>query len=81
MAHEFHETARNHGHRIAEHKMNPWSIERPAGISVAGRALEAEEDPIVLGRSVVTGGPPEFERHIAKARPAFHAQGARLTSK
>lgn len=35
---------------------------------------------IVLGLSVVTGGPPEFESRIAKAWSAFYAHGARQTS-
>lgn len=40
---------------------------RPVQISVAGRVLKADDDLIVLGLSVATGGPPEYERRIAKA--------------
>lgn len=46
---------------------NVRSPERPAQISVAGRVLKADDDLVVLGLSVVTGGPLEYERRIAKA--------------
>lgn len=48
---------------------------------MAGRVLKAEGDLMVIGLSVVRGGPLEYERRIAKAWPAFYAQGGRLTSK
>lgn len=74
-----------HGHSFgitgsADHKMHQWSLGCPARISVAGRTLEAEEDLIVFGFSVGKGVPLKFERRIAKAWSAFHAQGTRLTS-
>lgn len=76
MAWEF----RDHGFGIGEHKMHQWTLERPAMIAVAGGMLEVDADLILLGLSGVVGGPPEFERLIAKHGSAFHAQGARLPS-
>lgn len=58
---------------------SPWTLERPARISVAGRVLEAQDDLMVLGLSVVTAGPPWFERRIAKVWLAFYTRGVRLT--
>lgn len=35
----------------------------------------------MFGLSAVIGGPPDYERRISSGWSAFHAQGARLTSK
>lgn len=51
----FHATVQKHRLRIAQHKMQLWTPERPAMISVAGRKLETVEDLIVPGPSVVAG--------------------------
>lgn len=58
-----------------------WTAERPEQISAAGRVLERNTDVVVRGLTEVTGGPLEYERRISKAWSAFHAQGARFTSK
>lgn len=58
-----------------------WSLGRPAQISIAGRWLKADDEFIALGLSVATGGPPEYERRIAKVWSAFYAQGSRLICK
>lgn len=38
----------------------------PASIEVAGCVLGTDDDTIVLGLSLVTGGPPEYERRIGR---------------
>lgn len=54
--------------------MHSRTLQRPAQVTVAAaRVLRAQDDMIVLGFSVVTGGPFEYDRRIEKAWSAFHA--------
>lgn len=60
--------------------MHLWTFWSPAQFTMAGCALKADEDLIVLSLCVVTGGPPGYERRISKAWSALHAQTVRITS-